>query len=222
MGLIDKKLQDYIGGFTANIGGDLGILYQKACDEGLPVISAEVASFLMTLLASKRPKNILEIGCAIGFSSALFTGYLASGGKITTIDRYKYMIERAKENFGKLDVADKITLLEEDAAKALPELVNKGEKFDFIFMDCGKGQYLNFLPYCLELLEANGILAADDVLQSGMISWDYDKIPKRQRTTYNNMRKFLETAVAVCTASILPIGDGLLVCVKESEENKQS
>ena len=220
MALINKKLQDYLGGLSASIDGDLGAIYQKACDEGLPVIPADVASFLMFLLASKRPKNILEIGCAIGFSAALFTKYLAPSGKVVTIDRYKYMIERAKENFNKLGVDGQITLLEEDAAIALPKLVNKGEKFDFIFMDCGKGQYLNFLPYCLELLETNGILAADDVLQNGMVSWDYEKIPKRQRTTYNNMRKFLETAKDLCTASILPIGDGLLVCVKDGEKDK--
>jgi len=142
---------------------------------------------------------------------------LSEGGKVTTIDRYEYMINRAKENFDKLGLAGKINLIEEDAGAVLPKLVSYGAKFDFIFMDCSKGQYIHYLPYCLEMLPSGGILAVDDVLQNGDVALEFEQIVKRQRTTYKNMREFLATATSLagCFSSILPIGDGLLLITKE-------
>ncbi|MCL2376911.1 MAG: O-methyltransferase [Defluviitaleaceae bacterium] len=210
-------LTEYLDGLTPLVAGRLGQFQQDAYDEGLPIISRDVANFLCTILAAKRPKNILEIGCAVGFSASLFAQFLPEGGKITTIDRFEYMINRAKENFDALGIAGKINLIEEDAGLALPKLASYGAKFDFIFMDCSKGQYIHFLPYCLEMLTSGGMLAVDDVLQNGDVALEFDQITRRQRTTYKNMREFLGAAISLegCFASILPIGDGLLLITKE-------
>ena len=216
MGFIDKRLQEYLDGLTSTFDGELGEMQRRAYDEGLPVISNHVASVLSVMLEAKRPQNVLEIGCAVGFSAAMFVKFLAPNGKVTTIDRFDYMVERAKENFDKLGIADKIRLIHEDADTALPKLAADGEKFDFIFMDCGKSRYIHFLPFCLEMLDDGGILAVDDVLQSGTIAWEFERIAKRQRTTYRNMRDFLEamTGMQGYFTSILPIGDGLMICAK--------
>ena len=216
MTTISEKLAEYLDGLAPLLPGKLGIFQQSAYEEGLPIISRDVANFLAALLAAKRPCNILEIGCAVGFSAALFAEFLPAGGKITTIDRYEYMVNRAKQNFSELGIADKVSLIEECASVALPRLSDEGAKFDFIFMDCGKGQYLRFLPYCLDMLAPGGLLAADDVLQNGDIALEWAEITRRQRTTYKNMREFLEAAVAIegCFSSILPIGDGLLLIAK--------
>ena len=214
---IDEKLAEYLDGLASLVHGRLGNFQQSAYEEGLPIISRDVANFLSSILAAKRPYNILEIGCAVGFSAALFAEFLPEGGKITTIDRYEYMINRAKQNFAELGITDKINIIEECASIALPRLAGDSAKFDFIFMDCGKGQYLRFLPYCLEMLTSGGLLAADDVLQNGGIALEWPEIAKRQRTTYKNMREFLAAAMALkgYFPSILPIGDGLLLVAKE-------
>ena len=217
MTTISEKLAEYLDGLAPLLPGRLGDFQQSAYDEGLPIISRDVAIFLAAMLAAKRPHNVLEIGCAVGFSAALFAEFLPEGGKITTIDRYEYMINRAKQNFAGLGIADKISIIEECASVALPRLSEEGAKFDFIFMDCGKGQYLRFLPYCLKMLASGGLLAADDVLQNGDIALEWAEITKRQRTTYKNMREFLTAAMALdgCYSSILPIGDGLLLVAKD-------
>ncbi|MDR2183830.1 MAG: O-methyltransferase [Clostridiales bacterium] len=217
MRTIDDRLAEYLDGLVPPVSGRLGDFQQSAYEEGLPIISRDVANFLSTMLVAKRPCNILEIGCAVGFSAALFAEFLPAGGKITTIDRYEYMINRAKQNFAELGIADKVSIIEECASVALPRLADSGAKFDFIFMDCGKGQYLRFLPYCLEMLASGGLLAADDVLQNGDIALEWAEITRRQRTTYKNMRDFLAAAMTLdgCFSSILPIGDGLLIVAKE-------
>jgi len=217
MKTIDERLAGYLDGLAPLVPGRLGEFQQAAYDEGLPIISRDVANFLSALLVAKRPCNILEIGCAVGFSAALFTEFLPASGKVTTIDRYEYMINRAKENFTRLGIIDRISIIEECASVALPRLAGDGARFDFIFMDAGKGQYLRFLPYCLEMLAPGGLLTADDVLQNGDIALDWAEITKRQRTTYKNMREFLAAAMALvgCYSSVLPIGDGLLLVAKE-------
>jgi len=217
MTTIDEKLAEYLDGLVTLVPGLLGELQQAAYDEGVPIISRDVANFLSAMMVAKRPSNILEIGCAVGFSAALFAKFLPIGGQITTIDRYEYMINRAKQNFEELGIADKVSIIEECASIALPKLANDGAKFDFIFMDCGKGQYIHFLPFCLRMLTTGGLLAVDDVLQNGDIALEWTEITKRQRTTYKNMREFLSAAMALdgFVSSILPIGDGLLLVAKE-------
>jgi len=217
LGFVDKKLQDYLDGLLPEMGGLLGQVQRRAYDEGLPIISPDVVSFLSTLLVAKRPSRVLEIGCGVGFSAALFTEILAGYVTITTIERYDYMIKRAKINFAKLGITDKIHLINEDAALALPKLISDNKRFDFIFMDCGKSRYLHFYPYCVNLLNTNGILVVDDVLQNGTVAWNRTDIVKRQRTTHRNMNEFLTKAMSAqgFRSCILPIGDGLLLSVKE-------
>jgi len=214
---LDSQLQDYLDRLLPRTDGVLGEIQRRAYDEGMPIISGHVVAFLSSLLAAKRPCSVLEIGCGVGFSAGLFARFLSEGGQITTIERYDKMAEFAKINIERMQIADKIKIIQQDAADALPKLAENGRKFDFIFMDCGKSKYLNFLPYCMQMLTPGGILVVDDVLQNGTVSWEFEKIVKRQRTTYRNLREFLQAAMKAegYFSSILPIGDGLLLCVKD-------
>ncbi|MCL2616508.1 MAG: O-methyltransferase [Defluviitaleaceae bacterium] len=193
--------------------GALGELQAKAMHDGLPIIPPTVVRFISTLLSIHKCGNILEIGCAVGFSAAIMSQFLSDGGHITTIDRYDIMIAKARENFRKLGLEDKITLLEGDARDILPTLSGS---YDFIFLDAAKGQYQLFFRECIRLLRPGGVLLADNVLQGGRTAANRYEIARRQRTTHTRMRAMLHEACNTpgLEASIVPIGDGLLLVCK--------
>lgn len=211
--LVEKYLEDYVLDMLPYCGGELGKLQRQSYDDGLPIIPKDVVKLLGFVLGLTKPVRILEIGMAVGFSASFMTQFLPENGHITTIDRYPLMIERAKANFKRLGVEDKITILEGDANDVLKTL---DEKFDFIFMDAAKGQYINILPDVLRLLRVGGVIMADDILQDGRVAQDYFEIPKRQRTIHKRLNEFLKeiTHSERLRTSILTIGDGVALIEK--------
>ncbi len=211
--LTEDYLQDYLKEVLPMCGGTLGEIQKISYEQDVPIIPNDVVRLLSFILSVKKPKKILEIGAAVGFSSGLMSKFLADGGKITTIDRFDIMIEQFKENRKKLSLEDKIELIEGNACEVLPRL---SEKFDVIFLDAAKGQYIQMLPHCIRLLETGGILIADDVLQNGNIAKKREEIPRRQRTIHTRMRNFLWeiTHNDALETSILTIGDGVALCCK--------
>jgi len=216
MSLNNTNIENYINEIQPLCVGILGEIQQESMNAGLPIIPPQVARFLSILLTIHRPNNILEIGCAVGFSAALMSQYLPEGGRITTIDRYDLMISRAKDNFHKLGIENKVTLLEGDARDILPTLQGP---YDFIFLDAAKGQYHIFFEECMRLLRTGGVLLADNIMQGGRTAADRYEIEKRQRTTHARMRALLQEASNTpgLETSIIPIGDGLLLVCKTSE-----
>ncbi len=118
-------------------------LERTAISDNVPIIRKDTQALLKFLMAQSRPQNILEVGCAVGFSALLMAEYSPDEAKITTIEKYEKRIPVARENFIKYDTKGKITLLEGDAMDILSTLE---PGYDFIFMDAAKGQYINFLP----------------------------------------------------------------------------
>ena len=132
-----------------------------------------------------QPKNILEIGTAIGFSALLMAEH-APNAKITTIDRNPEMIGFAKENFVQFDSRKQITLLEGDAVNVLSTLT---ESYDFVFMDSAKSKYIVFLPEILKHLEVGGVVVLDDIFQGGDVAKDIMEVRRGQRTIYRGLQK---------------------------------
>ena len=85
-------------------------------------------------------------------------------------------------------------------------------------MDAAKGQYMNFLPYILELLSDDGILVTDNVLQEGSIADSKFSIPRRERTIHMRMREYLFTLTHSkdLKTVVLAVGDGMTLTVKQS------
>ena len=213
MALIDNNLDDYINNLLPKVDGELCKLQQKTYEEEVPIIPNDVVRLISVLLSIKKPKKILEIGCAVGFSSSFMCGFLQEGGTVTTIERYPVMIEKAKANIKALGLENKINLIEGDANEVLKNL---DEQFDVIFMDAGKGQYINILPDVYRLLKIGGIIIADDILQNGDVAKQKEEIVKRQRTIHYRLNDFLWeiTHNKGLDTSILTIGDGVAICYK--------
>ena len=158
----------------------------------------------------KKPKAVLEIGTAVGFSSMLMSEYVSDNTIIDTIEKVPIRIKCAKENFARYEKTERINLFEGDAADVLKELAAAGNKYDFIFMDAAKGQYLNFLEPVLEMLDEDGLLVTDNVLQDGDIIQSRYAITKRDRTIHGRMREYLYflTHSERFKTVVLPVGDG--------------
>ena len=162
------------------------IKYAK--DNYVPIIRSESAKFLYNFVLSNNVKTVLEIGTAIGYSGSIM---LSAGIKrLVTIDINKSNQDIAIDTFENLGFKDFVETICEDAKTVLPKLIERNEKFDMIFLDGAKGQYIYYLPNLIELLNENGIIFADNVLLQGMVE-SREKIPHRKRTMVVNLRKYL-------------------------------
>lgn len=211
--IINEDILNYLRTEQKQLTGKLGDLEALAHENGVPVIPHETVVFLQFLLKQKKPKNVLEIGTAIGFSASLMAETIGKDAKITTIDRFPVMIEKAKKNFAALDLTEQVTLLEGDAADLLSTLEGP---YDFIFMDSAKSKYITFLPECLRVLADDGILMVDDIFQAGTVLQPIEEIPRKNRAIHRHLNEFLTevTKSPELTSTLLPLGDGVALISK--------
>ena len=211
----DDEIKNFVN--TKNQDCDLFLfeLRKFAEKNNIPIVSSEVAGFLSLILDLIRPKKILELGCAIGYSSILMSKFLDKNGIIFTIEISEKMIDLAKRNFDTAKI-NCVKLIKGDAKNVLPGLILNGHKFDFIFIDCAKGQYINILPFCLDLLNLSGMIIADDIFQNGNILKKRLEIPRRQRTIYTRMNNFIDNIFGnkKLESKIFNIGDGVIISKK--------
>jgi predicted O-methyltransferase YrrM len=212
--IVDERLVTFINSFDTGNTEILDAIEREALDTDVPIVRKDMQSFLKFLLAATKPKRILEVGTAVGFSAILMAEYNPVDCRIVTIENYEKRIPIAKENFIRAEKADQITLLEGDAAEILPTL---SEPFDLIFMDAAKGQYIHFMPEVLRLLKSGGVLVSDNVLQDGDILESHYVVERRQRTIHKRMREYLYelTHNEALVTAILPVGDGITVSTKK-------
>ena len=203
--IVDERIVDYIRSLETRNSEILEMIEQEALKERVPIIRKEMQSFLKVLLLLKRPERILEIGAAVGFSALLMSEYAGNGCRIDTIENYEKRIQKAEEQ---------IHLLKGDAMEILKTLE---EPYDMIFVDAAKAQYIAYFPEVMRLLNKDGMLISDNVLQDGGIMESRFAVERRDRTIHSRMREYLyllkhderlETAV-------VPIGDGASVSVKK-------
>ena len=211
--ITQERIHTFIQSFDTGNTEFLNQIEQFALKTNVPVIRPQTQSFLKLLLAVKQPKEILEVGTAIGFSALLMSEYGPADCRVTTIEKYEKRILIAKENFKKAGREDKIRLVEGDALEALKDLEGP---YDFIFMDAAKGQYIHFLPDILRLMPIGGLLVSDNILQDGDILESRYAVTRRDRTIHGRMREYLYTIKHhdQLRTDILPIGDGITVSVR--------
>ena len=182
---------------------------EYAKKEWVPIIREQSAIFLCDYVKKHNPQSILEIGTAIGYSGILMLEN--SAAKLTTIEINKDFFELAKQNFCDAGFESRVEMFCDDAKNVFQKL---NKKFDLIFLDGPKGQYLSYLPILKELLNEGGTLIVDDVFYHGWVKGeDYPR--HKHRTIILRMREFLkklETDEDFNT-QILDIEDGIAVAV---------
>ena len=184
---IGERISVFAESLLAEQSPELRILEKKALEEGVPIIRPHTRGLIQCLLEMLAPRRILEIGTAVGYSALVMYTYAPEACEIITIERDEKRAAEARLNFDRFG-AERITLLEGDAAAILPELEGT---FDLIFMDAAKGQYIRFLPEVIRLLPEGGVLLSDNVLKEGEILESKFSVTRRNRTIHKRMREYL-------------------------------
>ena len=193
--VIDERLSVFIDSFDKGNTPFLDEIEKSANETQVPIIRKSMQSLLKFLLQLSKPKSILEVGTAVGFSALLMSEYGPEDCRITTIEKYEKRIPIAKENFRR---------------------AGKGA-YDFIFMDAAKGQYIHFLPDILRLLADGGMLVSDNVLQDGDVIESRFAVTRRNRTIHARMREYLYELKhhPRLETVILPVGDGVTLSIRK-------
>ena len=187
---------------------EISIIKKKALEDKVPIIMDDTLEVIAKILDEIKPKKILEIGTAVGYSAICFSEYLQENGKIDTIERDTERVKEARENIKKAEVEEKINIYEGDAVEILPTL---NDEYDVVFIDAAKGKYPFFLNQALRMIKPGGVIFADNILYKGYVMSDYNK--HKQRTAVRNLREYIAeiTNNEKLETEILEVGDGLAI-----------
>lgn len=212
MEIVASFVSDYIRNLEKSTDSLLIEMEDYALKNKVPIIEVEVARFLEILVKLKKPKRILEIGTAIGYSSIIMhRAYPKS--KITTIEIDEKNFLKAKEFIKKSNYTKNIDVIFADANDAL-EFIKAD--YDMIFMDAAKGQYVNFFEKSVERLTKGGILVSDNILFRGLVAKEKNNV-RRKNTIVKRLKEFLNmiTNSEIFSTTIVPIDDGMAICYKK-------
>ena len=180
---------------------------KKALEDHIPIIMDDTLEVIKKILEEEKPKNILEIGTAVGYSASQFARF-APEAHIDTIELSEERVKEAKENIKNIGVQNQITIFLGNAVEILPTL---NKEYDIIFIDANKGKYPIFLEEGIRLIKNKGLILADNILYKGYVLSDYNK--HKQRTAVRHLREYIAKAIedTRLESQILEVGDGLAI-----------
>lgn len=183
------------------------ILKKDALENHIPIIMDDTLEKIKEILETEKPKRILEIGTAVGYSASCFVRY-AENAIVDTIELDEERAKQAIENVKKIGVDKNINIMIGNAVEILPTL--SGE-YDIVFIDAAKSKYSIFLEEGIRLIRNGGLILADNVLYKGYVMSDYNK--HKQRTAVRHLREYIKevTENPNLETEILEIGDGLAI-----------
>ena len=210
---IDEVLENYI----SNNSYELHTVQKEIIKHNINLgdikrmqISVTQAYFMQLLIKINNVKQILEVGTFTGYS-ALSMALAIDDGFITCLDKNKETSEVANSFFKKANVDKKINLILGEAIDSLNNLIIKNKKFDLIFIDADKENYIKYYDLCFNLISNNGLILIDNVL------WKGDVIDKNKNDRMTNIIRDFNTHIKNddrIEKTILPIGDGITICRK--------
>ena len=174
-------------------------------------ISISQAQFLQTLIKISNIKKVLEIGSFTGFSALSMALALPKDGSLISLDKNSEFSKKAKTFYDKAN-ENKIKQIIKPALESLKILENSKQKFDLIFIDADKENYLNYYEKCIKMIDQNGLIIVDNVLWHGEVAdkSKNDKFTNIIRDFNNHIKKDERVK-----KNIIPVGDGLTICIKK-------
>ncbi len=184
---------------------------KSAFKRNIPVSSDETLAFLCICAAMAKPKKILEIGTAVGVSGICMLEQCPAA-HLTTLELNGDFAAEARANFALAHMCDRVDVIEGDAAETLQTLEGG---YDFVFLDGPKVQYIRYLPVIKGLLNAGGVIFADDVLLYGWVNGE-KPVPPKRRMLVQHIREYLDavTSDPQLYTTVINVGDGVALSIK--------
>ena len=177
-----------------------------ALENKVPITKDDTISFVCETIDKYKAKQVLEIGTAIGFGSIVMASE-TSLEHIDTLEIDETRYNEAIKNIENYQLSDRITVHLIDAKEYL---VKCTKKYDLVYLDGPKGQYINYLPHIVKLLNPNGIIIADNLHFHGMVTGAIP-VTRGCRAMIKGLKKYIDeiTTNSIFDTKILNIGDGV-------------
>ena len=186
-------------------------LEQYAKENNIPIMLPDGINFMLDYIKKNNIKNILEIGTAIGYS-AIRMSLISNDIKVTTIERDEKRYNIALKNIKDFNLEDQITVILGDALD-----IELNDKYDLIFIDAAKSQYINFFNKYKANLNKKGVIFSDNLAFHGMVDKPLEEIESRNVRgivrKLNNYIDFLKENKEF-TTTFYEIGDGISISIK--------
>ncbi len=177
----------------------------------VPIMLKDGIEFLLEYIKNNNIKNILEIGTAIGYSS-IRMAQVNNDIKVTTIERDSNMYNEAIKNIKAFNLDNRINVIYSDALD-----VELNDKYDLIFIDAAKSQYIKFFEKFKHNLNDNGVIITDNLSFHGLVkdSTNCSRNTKQLVKKIQNYIDFLKNNEEFDT-EFISIGDGISITRKKS------
>lgn len=185
-------------------------LEKYAHDNNIPIMEKEGIEFLTNYIKNNNIKNILEIGSAIGYS-AIMCALVDNDIKVTTIERDKNRYNVAVQNIKEFNLIDRIEIINDDAFN-----IDISKKYDLIFIDAAKAQYIKFFEKFKKNLNKNGVIISDNLKFHGLIDGNYDDLSRNVKGLVRKLKAYIEflNNNNDFETIFLDVGDGVAVSKK--------
>lgn len=209
MHFISEELEDYAANHSENEPALLAALNKETHQKILQprMLSGHFQGRVLSMISKLlNPKHILEIGTYTGYAALCLAEGLQDDGTLDTIDNNEELYDFQKKYFDKSEWAGQITQHLGNALEIIPTL---GKKFDLVFIDADKDNYINYFHMIVPMMNKGGIILSDNVLWSGKV---LEPVKANDKSTkilldYNQLLKDDPRVETV----LLPVRDGLTV-----------
>ncbi len=183
-----------------------------AHENNVPIMEKEGIDFLTNYIKENNIKSILEIGSAIGYSAIKFC-LVSSDVTVTTVERDKNRYDMAVENINEFKLNDRIEIINDDAFN-----IDILKKYDLIFIDAAKSQYIKFFEKFKNNLNENGVIISDNLKFHGLVDGNYDNLSRNVKGIVRKLKAYIDFLKnnKEFETNFLDIGDGVAVSKKNS------
>ena len=205
----------YLASLSAAPHPVLARILDEGRANGIPVVDPLTGALLHALVRATAATRVLEIGTAIGYSTAWMAAALPPTGLLVTLERDPVRATTARAYLAEAGVDDRVNVMVGDADRYLHKLAGP---FDLVFQDGDKAGYEPMLDRLVTLLRPGGVLVTDNVLWDGEVVPGFVTPPRRKPEDTAAIAAY-NTRLAAdprLTVSWLPVGDGVAIAIKKA------